>query len=75
MMKKKRFVIGITETLSRAVVVFAEDRDEAIELVENLANDGVIDLNGSDFCSRAVEDETESWQGVDTSRLATYKKK
>lgn len=74
-MKKNVYVIGVTETLSRAVVVVAkngESREEAIEFIENLANNGVIDLNGKDFCDRSVEDETEQWQGVDTDHLAVF---
>lgn len=74
-MKKNVYVIGVTETLSRAVVVVAkngESREEVVEFVEDLANNGVIDLDGKDFCDRVVEEETEQWDGVDAEHLAVF---
>lgn len=75
----KEFVIAITETLSKNVIVRLEDdeatADEAIEFVENLCNDGTIDLDGKDFLCRDVQDETEDYEGVSTVYLKTYDEK
>lgn len=49
------FKVHISEVLGRTVVIYAEDKDEAYEIAEELCNAGTIDLNGSDFGSRTVE--------------------
>lgn len=75
----KEFVIAITETLSRNVVVRLEDdeatADDAVEFVENLCNDGIIDLDGKDFLSRDVRDETEEYEGTSLVNLKVYDEK
>ena len=72
----KEFVIGITETLSRNVAIRLDDddatADEAVELAEELCNSGDIDLNGNDFLSRNVQDETEDWDGCSRINLRVY---
>lgn len=73
--KETVYVISVTETLSRCVVVVGkngESREEVVEFVEELANNGVIDLDGKDFCGREVKEETEDWEGVDTDHLAVF---
>lgn len=54
--KKKPFKVHITETFGRNVIVFAEDKYEAAEIVENLCNEDVINItSGDDFGDRNVE--------------------
>ena len=50
-----KFVVHITETLGRDVIIEAEDPAEAEEIAENLCNDGTINLVCEDFGSRNVE--------------------
>ena len=75
----KEFVIAITETLSRNIVVRLEDdeatADDAVEFVENLCNDGIIDLSSKDFLSRDVQDETEEYEGTSLVNLKAYDEK
>lgn len=75
----KEFVIAITETLSRNIVVRLEDdeatADDAVEFVENLCNDGIIDLDSKDFLSRDVQDETEEHEGTSLVNLKVYDEK
>ena len=52
---KKPYVITVTETLTREVIVYAEDKDEAIEVAEEMCNDGIINLTAADFDERDVE--------------------
>lgn len=48
----KFYKVKIEEKLSRNVIVKADNSDEAYEVIEDLCNNGIIDLNGSDFDSR-----------------------
>ena len=52
---KKPYVITVTETLTREVIVYAEDKDEAIEVAEEMCNDDIINLTAADFDERDVE--------------------
>ena len=52
---KKPYVITVTETLTREVIVYAEDKDEAVELAEDMCNDDIINLTAKDFEERDVE--------------------
>ena len=65
------YLVSIIETLSRDVIVYAEDKDEAEEIAEELCNNGVIDLDGSDFEFRymLVNDFDET---ADKSKLERY---
>lgn len=51
---KKPYVVDVTETLFREVIVWAEDDDEAYDLAEWLCNTGYIDLDAADFNSREI---------------------
>ena len=48
----QKFIVEVTETLVRKVIIEAETRYDAVEAAENLCNDGAIDLDGKDFSSR-----------------------
>ena len=48
----KFYKVKIEEKFSRNVIVKADSSDEADEIIGDLCNNGVIDLNGSDFDSR-----------------------
>lgn len=54
---KRPYVITVTETLVREVIVYAEDKDEAVELAEDMCNDEIINLTSKDFESRDVENQ------------------
>ena len=51
----KAYRIAITETLVREVEVYAMDAVEAQEIVEELCNEGTIDLDFSDFSERETK--------------------
>lgn len=48
----KFYKVKIEEKFSRNVIVKADNSDEADEIINDLCNNGIIDLNGSDFDSR-----------------------
>ena len=48
----KFYKVKIEEKLSRNVIVKADNSDEAYEIINDLCNNGIIDLSGSDFDSR-----------------------
>lgn len=48
----KFYKVKIEEKFSRNVIVKADSGNEADEIIGDLCNNGVIDLNGSDFVSR-----------------------
>lgn len=48
----KFYKVKIEEKFSRNVIVKADSSDEAYEVIEDLCNNGIIDLNGDDFNSR-----------------------
>lgn len=50
-----RYKIQVTETLRRTVEVEADNEEEAMETVEEMCNDGDIELDAEDFESRDVE--------------------
>lgn len=54
---EKPFVLTVTETLIREVIVYAEDRYSAIERVEDMCNDSIINLTSHDFDTRDVKCE------------------
>lgn len=54
-MKKKLYVVHISEVLGRNVIISAEDEEQATEKAEELCNAGEINLDGYDFGSRNVE--------------------
>ena len=58
MEKKKEYVVYITETLQRKVIVEAETLTEAEEIVSQQYYDGEIELNYLDYVS-AEFDATE----------------
>ena len=49
MENKKEFIIYITETLQKKVIVKANDIDEALDQVINQYNDGEIVLDYNDY--------------------------
>jgi hypothetical protein len=51
-MARNAYCIRVVETLSRSIVVYAEDADEAYELAENLCNNGDVLLTDDDFDTR-----------------------
>lgn len=54
--EKTDFVVHITETFGRSVIIRAYDESEACEIAENLCNNGFIDITSSDdLCGRTVE--------------------
>lgn len=55
----KKFYIEVTEIYQHTYAVEAENLDEAIQKVEDAANDGTIDINYKDFISRELDDRTE----------------
>ena len=50
----KKYVVRVTETLNRYVIIEAEDNCEAEEIAENLCNAGEINLVCEDFFERNV---------------------
>lgn len=48
----QKFLVEVTETLVRKVIIEADTRYDAVEAAETLCNNGVIDLDGKDFSSR-----------------------
>lgn len=48
----KFYKVKIEEKLSRNVIVKADNSDEAYEVIEDLCNNGIINLNSDDFNSR-----------------------
>ena len=52
---KKPYVLTVKETLTREVIVYAEDKDEAVEIVDDMCNDGIINLTSKDFDGRDVD--------------------
>lgn len=52
-----KFVVHITETFSRDVLIDADDKFEAEEIAENLCNDSIININSEfdNFGDRTVE--------------------
>ena len=48
-----KFAVKITETLERTVIIEAEDKYQALEIVEDKAN-GEINLDANDFSGREV---------------------
>jgi len=46
--------VVVTETFTREVEILASDPEEAIEIAEELCNEGVIDLDAEDFSTRDV---------------------
>lgn len=48
----KFYKVKIEEKLSRNVIVKADSSDEAYKVIEDLCNNGIIDLNSDDFNSR-----------------------
>lgn len=53
--EKKAFRIAITETYTKEVEIYAEEVWEAQEIAENLCNDGVINIDYTDFVDRNTE--------------------
>ena len=51
-MARNAYCIRVVETLSRSIVVYAEDAEEAYELAENLCNHGDVLLTDDDFDTR-----------------------
>ena len=50
-----KYAIKVKETLSRTVIVESESLEEAIEMVENAANNGDINLECEDFVDREIK--------------------
>lgn len=55
MVGKTPYNVRVEERLSRGVVIFAHDADEAHDIAENLCNNGNIDLDSTDFIGREIE--------------------
>lgn len=56
----KKFYISVTEILNKVVAVEANNREEALEKVENACNNNIVELDlEEDFVDRTLEDETE----------------
>lgn len=55
MVGKTPYNVRVEERLSRGVVIFAYDADEAHDIAENLCNNGNIDLDSTDFIGREIE--------------------
>lgn len=51
----KFYKVKIEKEFSRNVIVKADSSDEAYEIIENLCNNGIIDLNIEDFYSRRLK--------------------
>ena len=51
----KFYKVKIEEKFSRNVIVKADSSDEAYEVIEDLCNNGIIDLNSDDLNSRKME--------------------
>ena len=62
-MSKKKYVVNITETLERTIIIEAKSEEEAAELVEELCNDARIDLTYENFSHRECEvtGEADEW--------------
>lgn len=50
-----RFFIEITDMLQRTVCIEADDEAQAVEIIEEACNDGIIELDATDFITRFVE--------------------
>lgn len=55
----KTFYMTVTETLKRTLAVQAETAEEAYYKAEDACNDGVAELDWSDFIDREITDDTE----------------
>ncbi len=55
--KLQEFYVIITETLKRAIVVVAEDEEQATEYAEELCNNGIVELDCEDFDGREITAE------------------
>lgn len=58
-----KFAVKITETLERTVIIEAEDKYQALEIVEDKAN-GEINLDANDFSGREVSFPDEFPDGI-----------
>lgn len=50
-----KYLVEITETLSRTYVVESENRENAVRIIENAVNESKIILDADDFVSRDIE--------------------
>jgi len=60
----KNYAITIRETISRTVIVEAEDLTEAVQRTEDAVNDGTICLNCEDCFNREVDAADWSKDGI-----------
>lgn len=54
-MKKKKFIVSVQETLNRLVAVEAESYDKAVELVNDAWDRGTIVLDAEDYVPDSME--------------------
>lgn len=50
-----KYLVEITETLSRTYAVEAESKENAVRIIENAVNESKIILDADDFVSRDIE--------------------
>lgn len=67
-MKKKPFIVEVTETYQRRVIVYAEDQYDAYDITANLCNNDEIEVTYEHFISRDLDIEELS----DKSELDWY---
>lgn len=68
----KKYVVSVEEMLSRAVVVEAEDVYDAEDKVEEMCNNGIINLTAEDFADRNVNFVREA-EDMDLQNMTEYK--
>ena len=61
----KRYYVSVTETLNRAVSVYAESEKEAVQKVQDAYDNSEIILGSDDFCGETVEAEDDQGFYID----------
>lgn len=62
----KKFIVHISEILSRNICVEAENSEEAYDIADELCNMHIVYLNDKDFGDRYIEILRESNTNIDT---------
>lgn len=70
---KKPYIVNITETLTKRVIVWAEDRDKARDSVEDLCVKGEIDVSKDGAFNRHVFTQFKA-EDYDLDRYEEYMK-
>lgn len=67
----QKFIVHISEILSRNICVEAENSEEACDIADELCNLDIVYLNDRDFGDRYIDILRESNNNMDTSKVFT----